>query len=85
MAKQSMEDYLKTVYDLSKNGEPVNNNDIAKTLNVAPASVTEMLKKLVRKTVHPILTLPWHHINRSRQKNRPKNSTQTPPTRTIPI
>ncbi len=58
MAKQSMEDYLKTVYDLSKNGEPVNNNDIAKTLDVAPASVTEMLKKLAEKQY--IQYSPYH-------------------------
>jgi DtxR family Mn-dependent transcriptional regulator len=58
MAKQSMEDYLKTVYDLSKNGEPVSNNDIAKTLNVAPASVTEMLKKLAEKKY--IQYSPYH-------------------------
>jgi DtxR family Mn-dependent transcriptional regulator len=58
MAKQSMEDYLKTVYDLSKNGEPVSNNDIAKTLKVTPASVTEMLKKLAEKQY--IQYSPYH-------------------------
>jgi DtxR family Mn-dependent transcriptional regulator len=60
MAKQSMEDYLKTVYDLSKDGEPVNNTDIAKTLNIAPASVTEMLKKLAEKKY--IQYSPYHGI-----------------------
>jgi len=44
--QRSTQDYLKTVYSLSKNGEVVNNTDISKKLNVAPASVTEMLKKL---------------------------------------
>jgi DtxR family Mn-dependent transcriptional regulator len=58
MAKQSMEDYLKTIYDLSKNGEPVNNTDVAKALNVAPASVTEMLKKLAQKQY--IQYSPYH-------------------------
>ncbi|MDR2707553.1 MAG: metal-dependent transcriptional regulator [Nitrososphaerota archaeon] len=44
--QKSAQDYLKTVYNLSKNGEAVNNTDIAQKLNVTPASVTEMLKKL---------------------------------------
>jgi len=60
MEKQSVEDYLKTVYDLSKNGEPVSNTDIAKTLKVAPASVTEMLKKLAEKEY--IQYSPYHGI-----------------------
>lgn len=60
MAKQSMENYLKTVYDLSKDGEPVSNTDIAKTLNIAPASVTEMLKKLSEKKY--IQYSPYHGI-----------------------
>ena len=37
---------MKTIYSLSKNGEIVSNADIAQKLEVAPPSVTEMLKKL---------------------------------------
>jgi len=37
---------MKTIYSLSKNGEIVSNADIAQKLDVAPPSVTEMLKKL---------------------------------------
>lgn len=44
--QKSTQDYLKAVYSISKNGEIVTNNDIAQKLDVAPASVTEMLKKL---------------------------------------
>ncbi|XHH08839.1 MAG: DtxR family transcriptional regulator [Candidatus Bathyarchaeia archaeon] len=44
--QKSTQDYLKTVYSLSKNGDIVNNTDISQKLDVAPASVTEMLKKL---------------------------------------
>jgi DtxR family Mn-dependent transcriptional regulator len=44
--QKSTQDYLKTVYSLSKNGEIVSNIDISQKLDVAPASVTEMLKKL---------------------------------------
>jgi DtxR family Mn-dependent transcriptional regulator len=46
MARKSVEDYLKTVYELSQNGKPVSTSEISRTLKVAPASVTEMLKKL---------------------------------------
>jgi DtxR family Mn-dependent transcriptional regulator len=49
MARRSVEDYLKAIYDLSKNGNAVSTNDISRTLKVAPASVTEMLKKLAEK------------------------------------
>jgi DtxR family Mn-dependent transcriptional regulator len=46
MSQKSVEDYLKSIYDLSRNGTPVNTTEISRTLKVAPASVTEMLKKL---------------------------------------
>jgi len=44
--QKSTQDYLKTIYSLSKNGEMVSNTDISQKLDVAPSSVTEMLKKL---------------------------------------
>jgi DtxR family Mn-dependent transcriptional regulator len=46
MSQKSVEDYLKAVYDLSRNGTVVSTTEISRTLKVAPASVTEMLKKL---------------------------------------
>jgi DtxR family Mn-dependent transcriptional regulator len=46
MSQKSVQDYLKAVYDHSKNGNAVSTTDISKTLKVAPASVTEMLKKM---------------------------------------
>jgi len=49
MPRKSVEDYLKTVYELSPNGTSVSTTDISKALKVAPASVTEMLKKLAEK------------------------------------
>jgi DtxR family Mn-dependent transcriptional regulator len=58
MPKQTVEDYLKAVYDLSKNGNPVSTTQISKNLNVAPASVTEMLKKLSEKNY--IQYSPYH-------------------------
>jgi DtxR family Mn-dependent transcriptional regulator len=49
MTRKSVEDYLKTVYELSRNGNAVSTTEISRTLKVAPASVTEMLKKLAEK------------------------------------
>jgi DtxR family Mn-dependent transcriptional regulator len=49
MARRSVEDYLKAIYDLSKSGNTVSTTEISRTLKVAPASVTEMLKKLAEK------------------------------------
>jgi DtxR family Mn-dependent transcriptional regulator len=49
MASRSTEDYLKTLHNLSKNGEPVSTTEIAEHFKIAPASVTEMLKKLAQK------------------------------------
>ncbi|HSV86165.1 MAG TPA: metal-dependent transcriptional regulator [Levilinea sp.] len=43
---QSVEDYLKTIYDLAQSQEPISTNQIAAQMNVSPASVTSMLKKL---------------------------------------
>jgi DtxR family Mn-dependent transcriptional regulator len=48
--RRSVEDYLKAVYELSRNGNAVSTTEISRTLKVAPASVTEMLKKLSEKS-----------------------------------
>jgi len=58
MARRSVEDYLKAIYDLSQNGKPVSTTEISRTLKVAPASVTEMLKKLAEKGY--IAHSPYH-------------------------
>ena len=58
MPRKSVEDYLKTVYDLSKNGTPASTTEISHTLKVAPASVTEMLKKLAENNY--IQYSPYH-------------------------
>jgi DtxR family Mn-dependent transcriptional regulator len=47
--RRSVEDYLKAIYDLSQNEKPVSTTEISRTLKIAPASVTEMLKKLADK------------------------------------
>lgn len=49
MSSKSIEDYLKTIYILSQNGKSVSTTEISEHFNIAPASVTEMLKKLAKK------------------------------------
>jgi DtxR family Mn-dependent transcriptional regulator len=46
MEQKSTQDYLKAIYSLTKNGDLVSTTQISQKLDVAPASVTEMLKKL---------------------------------------
>ena len=58
MTRRSVEDYLKAVYDLSRNGNAVCTTEISRTLKVAPASVTEMLKKLAENNY--IEYSPYH-------------------------
>jgi DtxR family transcriptional regulator, Mn-dependent transcriptional regulator len=43
---QSIQDYLKRIYELSENGGTASTNDLAARLNIAPASVTGMLQRL---------------------------------------
>ncbi|RLF41940.1 MAG: metal-dependent transcriptional regulator [Thermoplasmata archaeon] len=47
--RRRIEDYLEAIYDLSKENGVARTTDIAKTLGVKPASVTEMLQKLSKK------------------------------------
>lgn len=49
MENRSVEDYLKALYVLSRNGKTVTTTEISKHFEIAPASVTEMLKKLAKK------------------------------------
>jgi DtxR family Mn-dependent transcriptional regulator len=47
------EDYIKTIYHLSEDNhlESISTNDIAKDINISPASVSDMLKKLSQKKI----------------------------------
>lgn len=45
----NIEEYLETIYKLSHNGDMVKTTNISKCLNIAPGSVTQMLKKLDNK------------------------------------
>lgn len=46
MLSEAIQDYLKAIYELSPEGRPTTTNQIADRLEVAPASVTGMLKRL---------------------------------------
>ena len=46
MRKRTIEDYVELVYDLQKGKKRVHTNDIASSLNINPASVTEIFQKL---------------------------------------
>lgn len=48
MLSQAVEDYLKVIYQLQDGGEPVSTSDIAKSMAVASASVTNMVKRLAQ-------------------------------------
>ena len=46
MVKQSIEDYLEAIYELSQPGSPVHTQEVADRLGVKAPSVTEMFQKL---------------------------------------
>lgn len=43
---RSIEDYLKAIYELGRSGDPVQNGPLADSLDVAPASVSGMVRRL---------------------------------------
>ena len=46
MSSESIEEYLKTIYEFNEKGNLAKNTDLAKHLDVAPSSVTQMIQKL---------------------------------------
>lgn len=67
---QSIQDYLKHIYELNKHGSSASTNDIAARLNIAPASVTGMLQKLANST--PPLVIYKKHQGVTLTKNGEK-------------
>ncbi len=57
---EAIQDYLKTIYELSPEGGPTSTNQIAERLKVAPASVTGMLKRLASMDP-PLVKYHKHH------------------------
>lgn len=58
LSSKSVQDYLRAIAVLSKNGNTVCTTEIAKYFKITPASVTEMLKKLGEKSY--INYSPYH-------------------------
>jgi DtxR family Mn-dependent transcriptional regulator len=56
----AIEDYLKTIYDLSRLQKRASTTQLAKALDVAPASVTGMLQKLA-SAQPPLVDYQKHH------------------------
>lgn len=54
------EDYLKTIYFLNAKGESASTNDLAERLEIAPASVSGMLKRLAN-SAPPLVDYRKHH------------------------
>lgn len=46
---QSVQDYLKRIYELTGGGSPASTNDLARELNISAPSVTGMVKKLANE------------------------------------
>ena len=56
---QSIQDYLKHIFELSEGGTPASTNDLAARLGVKPASVTGMVQKLA-STEPPLVDYQKH-------------------------
>ena len=56
---QSIQDYLKHIFELSEDGTPASTNDLATRLGVKPASVTGMVQKLA-STEPPLVDYQKH-------------------------
>lgn len=67
---QSIQDYLKHIYELNAIGGSASTNDIAARLNIAPASVTGMLQKLANSK--PPLVIYKKHQGVTLTKNGEK-------------
>lgn len=67
---QSIQDYLKHIYELNENGGNASTNDLAARLNIAPASVTGMLQKLAN--ANPPLVIYKKHQGVTLTKNGEK-------------
>ena len=49
-----VEDYLKAIYELERSGEPAETNAIARLLEIAPASVSGMMRRLADRSGHAV-------------------------------
>lgn len=56
----AVEDYLKTIFDLTRSGQRASTNQIAERMAVTPASASGMIQKLAA-TTPPLLEYEKHH------------------------
>ena len=61
MISHAMEDYIKVLYELQESGEPAANSTIAEWLGIAPASVTDMVKRLSKLAL--VNHAPYYGVN----------------------
>ena len=64
----SAEDYLKAIYRLTTTGEPAATSDLATTLDLAPASVSGMLRRLDEQGL--VIHAPYRGVTLSREGRR---------------
>ncbi|MGQ0551059.1 MAG: metal-dependent transcriptional regulator [Armatimonadota bacterium] len=57
---QAIEDYLKAIYLIAQNGRAVTTTELAERLDVAPASVTNMVKRMARLRL--VRHTPYHGV-----------------------
>lgn len=65
---RSVEDYLKAIYSLSEKGEPASTSDIADTLDIQPASVSGMVKRLAESGF--VRHVPYRGVRLTRDGSR---------------
>jgi DtxR family Mn-dependent transcriptional regulator len=64
----SAEDYLKAIYRLTAAGEPAATSDLATSLDLAPASVSGMLRRLDEQGL--VIHVPYRGVTLSREGRR---------------
>ena len=62
----STEEYLEALYNLTQGGRTASTSEISKRLNIAPASVTEMLRKLADRGLSKLFVLSRSNTHRRR-------------------
>lgn len=66
---EAIQDYLKAIYEISQDAQPTSTNQLAERLDVAPASVTGMLKRLAAMNP-PLIEYHKHHGASLTEKGR---------------
>lgn len=65
MSSESIEDYIKAIFQLGKNGDLVQTSAIADRLEVRPASVSNMMRRLA--TLGFLVHAPYHGVKLTKE------------------